>query len=327
MSTGRRIKQNNSRERKHPKHRKLHCMAIPSFQKIFLPFLQLLSDGKEHEMAKILESMEGHFALSTAEKEELLPSGQSTRMRNRVGWCRTHLAKAGLIERIDWGVYRITDAGTKVLIAPPSRFDLKFLDTIPEHKTWFHTPRGDKPETKTERVTDESPPDERIEEAIEQINDSLAAELQQTMAKMDPFRFEQLVLDLLSKMGYGGSRKEAAKITKKSNDEGIDGIINEDRLGLNVIYVQAKRWQNSVGRKEIQSFVGALAGQQASKGVFITTSAFHQTATDYAEGLAQKVILIDGVRLAQLMIEHDIGVSTSQSFSIKRLDAEYFSEG
>ena len=146
------------------------------------------------------------------------------------------------------------------------------------------------------------------------------------MAKMDPFRFEQLVVDLLFAMGYGGSREEAAKITKKSNDEGIDGVINEDRLGLDVIYVQAKRWQGTVGRKEIQSFVGALAGQQANKGVFITTSEFAQTAIDYAKSVQQKVILIDGTRLAELMIEHNIGVTTARTISLKRIDSDYFEE-
>jgi restriction system protein len=144
------------------------------------------------------------------------------------------------------------------------------------------------------------------------------------MAKMDPYRFEQLVVDLLFKMGYGGSRKEAAQVTKKSNDEGIDGVINEDRLGLDVVYIQAKRWQNDVGRKEIQSFVGALAGQRASKGVFITTSGFNRNAQEYAASVHQKVILIDGSRLAQLMIEHDIGVSTTSTISLKRVDSDYF---
>lgn len=278
-------------------------------------------------MSSILEYMERHFALTDAEKEEMLPSGQSTRMRNRVGWCRTHLNKAGLIQRVDWGIYRITDAGRQLVANPPPVLNLKLLDTIPQHKAWFHAPRKEQAPEALGTNAEVQPPDERIEEAIAQINDSLAAELQQIMAKMDPFRFEQLVVDLLSAMGYGGSRKEAAKVTKKSNDEGIDGVINEDRLGLDVIYLQAKRWQNNVGRKEIQSFVGALAGQQANKGVFITTSDFHQSAIDYAAGLSQKVILIDGVRLAELMIEHNIGVSTAETYFVKRLDADYFSEG
>ena len=169
-------------------------------------------------------------------------------------------------------------------------------------------------------------PEERIEQAQQILNDTLASELLESLLQMDPFRFEQVVVDLLFAMGYGGSREQAAQVTKKSNDEGIDGVINEDRLGLDVIYVQAKRWLNVVGRKEIQSFVGALAGKQANKGVFITTSSFAQTALDYAESVAQKVILIDGERLAKFMIEYNIGVSDYRSFNIKKLDTDYFEE-
>lgn len=301
-------------------------MSVPGFQEMFLPILQFLADGKPHEMAEVRDAMEKHFRLTPEQRDELIPSGQS-RFQNRVGWGRTHLTKAGLIERVDFGVYRISETGKKLVASPPPRLDLRFLDTIPQHKAWFHAPKREKTDPVEERAVEEKPPAERVEEAVEQVNESLVSELQSILGKMDPFRFEQLVVDLLSGMGYGGSRKEAAKVTKKSNDEGIDGVINEDRLGLDTIYIQAKRWQGPVGRKEIQSFVGALAGQQAHKGVFITTSSFHQTAIDYAESLSQKVILIDGQRLAQLMIEHNIGVSTAQTFHLKRLDADYFSEG
>jgi restriction system protein len=165
-----------------------------------------------------------------------------------------------------------------------------------------------------------------IGNAINQIGDSLRTELLDQLLAIDPFRFEQIVIDLLFGMGYGGSREEAAQVTKKSGDEGIDGIINEDRLGLDVIYVQAKRWKDTVGRKEIQSFVGALAGKQANKGIFITTSNFASTATEYAQAVTQKVILIDGPRLADLMIEHDIGVSTTRTIALKRIDSDYFEE-
>lgn len=302
-------------------------MAIPGFQEMFLPFLQRLADGKEHAMNEVRDYIADRLQLSQEDRDELIPSGVSTRLANRVGWTRTHLAQAGLIERIDWGVYRITEAGQKLAANPPPKLDLRFLDTIPQHKAWFHAPRREKPATPAADSLEEQPPDERIEEAFQQLNDSLASELQQAMAKMDPFRFEQLVVDLLFAMGYGGSRKEAAQVTKKTNDEGIDGVINEDRLGLDVIYVQAKRWQDTVGRKEIQSFVGALAGQAASKGVFITTSGFHPTAVQYAESVSQKVVLIDGRRLAELMIEHNIGVASTRTFALKRIDADYFSEG
>lgn len=174
----------------------------------------------------------------------------------------------------------------------------------------------------------QSTPDELIDAAYNELNQSLADELIESMFVIDPYKFERLVVDLLFSMGYGGSRSEAAQVTKKSNDEGIDGIINEDRLGLDVIYVQAKRFQRetTIGRNHIQSFVGALAGKQANKGVFITTSAFKKTAIEYANSVAQKVILIDGGRLAELMIEHNIGVSTVRTVELKRIDSDYFED-
>jgi restriction system protein len=302
-------------------------MAVPGFQDMFLPFLQLLADGTPRHHTVIRDHLADHFQLSQEDRDEMIPSEQSTRLGNRVGWCRTHLSKAGLIQTDRPGVYRITEEGKKVVAHPPAKLDLRFLDTIPRHNAWFHAakkiaPPGPPPIGRE----DPRPPNERIEDAFSQLNISLASELQEQMATMDPFRFEQLVVDLLFAMGYGGSREEAAKVTKKSGDEGIDGVINEDRLGLDVIYIQAKRWKHGVGRKEIQSFVGALAGQQANKGVFITTSDFAQTATDYARGLSQKVILIDGTRLAELMIEHNIGVTTTRTLSLKRIDSDYFEE-
>jgi len=301
-------------------------MAVPGFQEMFLPFLQFLADGQARHTSIIREHLEDHFQMTTADREEMIPSGQSTKVANRVGWSRTHLSKAGLIEKVKAGIYQITDDGRKVLASSPSQVGLKFLDTIPRHKEWYHAPKSTPSPTALISEVEDQPPNERIEEAFSQLNNALASELQDQMAKMDPFRFEQLVVDLLFAMGYGGSREEAAEITKKSNDEGIDGVINEDRLGLDVIYVQAKRWQNTVGRREIQSFVGALASQQANKGVFISTSDFAQTALDYAKSVQQKVILIDGPRLAELMIEHNIGVTTTRTISLKRIDSDYFEE-
>jgi restriction system protein len=183
------------------------------------------------------------------------------------------------------------------------------------------------PRSRTDLITeDETTPEERIESAFNDLRESLVADLRAKLADVNPFRFEQVVLDLLVAMGYGGSRLEAAEVTKKSGDAGIDGVINEDRLGLDVIYVQAKRWKNNVGREEIQNFVGALAGKKASKGVFITTSAFNENAREYAAGLHQKIILIDGRRLAELMIEHGIGVAEEHAYSVKKIDSDYFEE-
>ena len=189
------------------------------------------------------------------------------------------------------------------------------------------TKNATKTKTDDSKTTPESQtPEERIADLTGSLNDQLATELLTVVGNMDPYKFEQLVVDLLFAMGYGGSREEAAKVTKASNDEGIDGIINEDRLGLDVIYIQAKRWKNDIGRKEIQAFVGALAGQQASKGVFITTSRFRSTAVEYAKTVIQKVILIDGDRLGELMIEYDIGVSHQETFVLKKIDTDYFEE-
>ena len=183
------------------------------------------------------------------------------------------------------------------------------------------------PRSRTDLITeDETTPEERIESAFNDLRESLVADLRAKLADVNPFRFEQVVLDLLVAMGYGGSRREAAEVTQKSGDAGIDGVINEDRLGLDVIYVQAKRWKNNVGREEIQNFVGALAGKKASKGVFITTSAFNENAREYAAGLHQKIILIDGRRLAELMIEHGIGVAEEHAYSVKKIDSDYFDE-
>lgn len=295
---------------------------------MFLPFLQSLSDGAARHHTAIRQYIEDQLQISPEDRAEMLPSGQSTKVANRVGWSRTHLSKAGLIMTETPGVFRISNEGKKLLSNPLPKLDMRFLETFPAYHAWRHAPGAATPALTTgqEIETALQAPNERIEEAFSQLNDSLASELQVLMAKMDPFRFEQLVVDLLFAMGYGGSREEAAKVTKKSSDEGIDGVINEDRLGLDVIYIQAKRWQGTVGRREIQSFVGALAGQQANKGVFITTSEFAQTAVEYATSVQQKVILIDGTRLAELMIEHNIGVTTTRAISLKRIDSDYFEE-
>jgi restriction system protein len=305
-------------------------MAVPGFQEMFLPFLQCLSDGDAKHTSVVRDSIENALQISEADRQEMIPSGQSSKVANRVGWTRTHLNKAGLVEQVSRGYYRITPEGLALLANPPAKLDLKFLDTIPRHREWFHSPK-DKEDPRPKPVgeieqKDTLPPNERIEEAFEELNATLASSLLEAMLAMEPFRFEKLVIDLLFAMGYGGSREEAARVTQKSNDEGIDGIINEDRLGLDVIYVQAKRWKNPVGRPEIQSFVGALAGKQAHKGVFITTSSFGQGAIDYAAAVPQKVILIDGSRLAALMIDHGIGVSTIRTITLKRIDSDYFEE-
>jgi len=298
-------------------------MAVPDFQSMMLPFLQFAADGKEHGLSEVTEHIAQHFHLTPADREDMVPTGNQSRLANRVGWCRTHLKQAGLIEYLRRGVFRIADRGRQVLAQKPSSINLKFLNQFPEHRGWFQKPKPKEiPQTPVEAQT----PEERMEELADEFNNALAADILDRVKSMNPFRFERVVLDLLVAMGYGGSRKEAAVIGKGVNDGGIDGLINEDRLGLDRIYVQAKRWQESVGRPQIQNFVGALAGQHASKGIFITTSDFSSGATEFAKSVPQRVILIDGQRLAELMIEHNVGVSRAINYEIKRVDSDYFEE-
>ena len=269
--------------------------------------------------------------MAQAEKEERLKSG-SLKVGNRVGWAMSHLTKAKFIEKVAKATYQATDAGKAFYQQHAAKGitydDLKAVEGYREAwKSASQRNKASKQDTSDEvDDSDNSIPEESIDKAVGAVEASLRAELLEQLLSVDPFRFERIVLDLLFAMGYGGSREEAAQVTKKSNDEGIDGVINQDRLGLDVIYVQAKRWKDNVGRKEIQSFVGALAGQQANKGVFITTSDFVKNATDYAKSVSQKVILINGPRLAELMIEHNIGVSTVRTVELKRLDSDYFED-
>jgi restriction system protein len=302
-------------------------MEIPTYQEFMLPVLKALGETPDPLHHKdYCERACDIAGIPQEMREILLPSGSQTYVYNRTGWAAWYMQQAGLVMKPKRAFLTITEEGKKLLQTQPSALDNKLLAQYPSFVDKVLKPKNEKTPSKTSSSQSEQTPDEQIEAAFEQLNDSLSADLLEAMGKMDPFRFEHLVVDLLFSMGYGGSREEAAKVTKKSNDEGIDGVINEDRLGLDVIYVQAKRWQNTVGRKEIQSFVGALAGKQANKGVFITTSDFSQTATDYADLVTQKVVLIDGNRLANLMIEHGIGVSTTRMIVLKRIDSDYFEE-
>lgn len=271
------------------------------------------------------EAMVNEFQLTDEERAELLPSGSSFVIANRVGWAMTFLTKAGLIKKVEKFTYQATEAAEPFLKKYPNSFSDKDLKSIKGYEAAWEKNIAKEPKEISTTVSTATPED-LIGNAINQLSDTLRTDLLEQLLAVDPFRFEQIVIDLLFGMGYGGSREEAAKVTKKTGDEGIDGIINEDRLGLDVIYVQAKRWKNAVGRPDVQGFVGALAGKQAQKGVFITTSSFTADAIQFARGLSQKVILIDGTRLADLMIEHDIGVSTTRTISLKRIDTDYFEE-
>jgi len=304
-------------------------MATPTWDQLIRPVLELgvRQDFTRHAARDHVIKV---IPMTKEEADARLKSG-SLRIGNRTGWAMSHLKKAGLIDKVAKATYRTTQAGQKFLDDHKSEeisyHTLKEVDgfleawkTAKEAKSKGNGTGG------TSGGTLSLTPEDLIDQAVGEVESSLRSDLEEQLRTVDPYRFEQVVLDLLFAMGYGGSREEAGQVTKKSNDEGIDGVINEDRLGLDVIYVQAKRWQGSVGRKEIQSFVGALAGKKANKGIFITTSNFVSTATEYATGLNQKVILIDGARLADLMIENNIGVSIKRTIQIKTINTDYFDE-
>ena len=301
-------------------------MAIPDYQTVMLPLLRFASDGQEHSLRDAIDGLATEFKLSDDEKKELLPSGQQEVFNNRVGWARTYMKKAGLIETTRRGHFQITTRGKEVLSKKPNRIDVHFLEQFEEFQQFRalrHAPSTDTvPETEELTTT----PEESLETAYKRLRDSLAVDLLQQLKSSSPGLFEKIVVELLVKMGYGGTRQDAGRAIGKSGDEGIDGIIKEDRLGLDAIYIQAKRWQGSVGRPEIQKFVGALQGQRAKKGVFITTSTFTHDAISYASNIDIKVVLIDGELLSSLMMDFDVGVSISASYVVKKIDSDYFDE-
>ena len=302
-------------------------MAIPDFQTCMLPFLRHLADGKEHTLRDADEHLAEYFKLTAAERAELLPSGQQGIFKNRIGWARTYLKKAALLESPKRGVFKITARGDQVLASNPTRIDMKFLEQFPEYLAFKEVSRTDKEVgSVTNGASPQATPEESIELAYLGLREQLAQELLTRILSCSPTFFEQLVVELLVKMGYGGSRKDAGERIGQSGDGGIDGIIKEDRLGLDTLFIQAKRWQGTVGRPEIQKFVGALQGQRAKKGVFITTSSYTADASDYVSRIDTKVVLIDGKRLAELMIDFDVGVSAAASYVVKRIDSDYFEE-
>ena len=290
-----------------------------------LPLLQFSGDGEEYSLREAIEILADQFALTDTERKELLPSGQQATFDNRVGWARTYLKKAGLVKTTRRGYFQIAERGSELLQNPPERITAKYLKQFPEFIA-FQKKRTP-PEESSEDADDETyTPEEDMETAYQAIRQGVAAELLQVVKQHSPSFFERLVIDLLVKMGYGGTRKDAGQAIGKSGDEGIDGIIKEDRLGLDIVYIQAKRWENVVSRPEIQKFAGALQGQRAKKGIFITTSSFSEGAKDYVSRIESKIVLIDGDALAQLMIDYNIGVTTIATYELKRIDSDYFTE-
>jgi len=303
-------------------------MAIPDFQSIMLPLLKYLEDKKEHHIREVIETLSQQFGLTPEERKELLPSGQQYVFDNRVAWARIYLKKAGLIETTRRGYLKITERGLQVLQENPKEINVRYLMKFPEFVE-FRSLKREKEEPDKEKeagIVDLLTPEELIENAYQRLRQNLAAELIQRVKECPPSFFEKLVIDLLISMGYGGTRKDAGEAIGRSGDEGIDGIIKEDRLGLDVVYIQAKKWENPVTRPEIQKFAGALLGRKAKKGIFITTSGFTKDAREYAEKIESKIVLIDGETLAQLMIDHNIGVSPVASYTLKKIDNDYFAE-
>ena len=303
-------------------------MAVPDFQSLMLPLLRLAGDGMDHTFKDAVEAIAIEFSLTPEERNELLPSSSRTTLfYNRLAWAKTHMTMAGLLQAPRRGVFCITQRGRELLVSQLARIDMKTLQQFPEYE---RARRGDVQASVDPALPavafSELTPEESIERAHLSLRKDLARELLESIMQCSPAFFELLIIKLMIKMGYGGSREEAGKAVGRSGDGGIDGIINEDRLGLDAIYLQAKRWEGVVGRPEIMKFVGALAGQRATKGVFITTSWFTQDAKDYALSSQYKVVLIGGERLADLMIEHDLGVSVAATYQLKRIDSDFFSE-
>lgn len=299
------------------------AMPIPDFQTIMLPFLELAAaEHEEITLQQAIAELADGFGLTPEERAELLPSGFQAKFTNRVAWAATHLRKAGLLERVSRGRYRLTERGQRLLAASPTHVTMADLSKYPEYVE-FKSGEG-KAATTSAASESSQTPQELIEATALAIQQGLAQELLERVRSSSPEFFERLVIDLLVSMGYGGSRADAGRAVGRAGDEGIDGIIKEDRLGLDAVYVQAKRWAKTVGRPELQMFAGSLDGQRASKGVFLTTSTFSADARAYVAGIGKRIVLIDGTELAELMIDTGVGVASVSTYTIKRVDEDYF---
>lgn len=307
-------------------------MTVPDFQSVMLPLLQTVAGGKEITLRNAIDQLAVKFLLTQEQLQALLPSGRQAIFDNRIGWAKTHLVKAGLLESPRRSYFKITTRGQQVLDSHPSTINVNFLRRYAEYSEFIKpstSAKDDNGDQKLEQqvVQATATPDEILEAAYQGLRNTLADELLEKIKSASPVFFERLVVELLVKMGYGGSIKDAGRATRYTGDGGIDGIIKEDKLGLDVIYIQAKRWENNtVGRPDVQSFVGALEGQRANKGVFITTSRFADTAVQYVGTISKKVVLIDGPQLANLMIDYNLGVSSSVVYELKKMDNDYFTE-
>jgi restriction system protein len=296
-------------------------MPIPDFQSIMLPLLKIAEDGKEHTQSEVRDILASQFQLTDTERNQMLPSGRQARFSNRVAWSIVYLRKAGLLENSRRGIFHITKEGLKLLKSNPAKIDIKLLLRYPGIQEW-HGPSRKIEDNYLEIAESSSSqtPEEVLEDSYQELRRSLAQELLDRIMTCSPKFFEQLVLDLLVQMGYGGLRKDAGVAVGRSGDCGIDAIIKEDKLGLDEIYIQAKRWSGTVGRPVLQAFAGSLDEQKAKKGIMITTSQFSKDAKDFVKKIEKKIILIDGEQLAQYMIDNNVGVEEKAIYAVKRLN-------
>ncbi|GJD59498.1 restriction endonuclease [Methylobacterium dankookense] len=306
-------------------------MTVPNYQSLMLPVLRLAASA-EMRVPEAADRVANELNLSNDEREEMLPSGKQRLLHNRIHWAKFYLAKAGLIDSPARGKFVASQEGRSLLATSISEINIETLKSYPTFLAFYS--RGMLPGASSEGPAKQAAavsmatPEEQIDEAAEVLHSAMKAELLQRILANGPAFFERLIVDLLVGMGYGGTHEDAARRLGKSGDGGVDGIINEDRLGLDRIYVQAKRYspQIIVGRPEVQGFVGSLVGLGASKGVFVTTSSFSSPAIDYVLHIPQRIVLIDGERLSDLMVEHGIGVRDSRIISVKRIDEDFFDD-
>jgi restriction system protein len=300
-------------------------VAIPDFQTIMRPLLEHLADGAVKSNRETIDVLSKHFQLTDEETAELLPSGQQSVFTNRVAWAKAHLKRAGFLESPSRGLYKVTSRGLEALAQNNQRINLKYLKQFEEY-SYGNSGNSNAKEKDEQKPSDTLTPSEHIEIGYQRIREELEDELLVKIKESSPTFFERLVVELLVAMGYGGSRKDAGQTIGRSGDGGIDGVIKEDRLGLDAIYIQAKRWEGVVGRPELQKFAGALQGQRARKGVFITTSGFSKEASDYVSMIENRIVLIGGKQLTGLMIDFGVGVSKIASYDVARIDSDYFEE-
>lgn len=301
--------------------------SIPQYHTLMLPLLNVMESGADMTTNQMRDAVAAHLELTAEALSQRLPSGTQTAFDNRMGWARTYLFKAGLIDRPRRATYAISQSGKQLLLNPPATIDTDFLRTYDQFKEFIGTGSNAREGLVPNNETDNDlTPEEQIERGVRQIQGELKDEVLDRVKQLPPEGFEQLVLQLLVGMGYGGSMADVQGVARGA-DGGVDGVVNQDHLGLDRIYIQAKRWEGSVGRPVIQGFVGALAGVGASKGVIMTTSTFAQPAQEYVKTLTdRRIVLVDGKRLSELMVKHGIGVSTKQTFVVQRMDEDFFLE-